>query len=228
LGYAFVCALGRGRIHLDLTELKAPRGEDREPESGAASLVAAAEAVSRNTERKLDAILLAVYPHRKFKADAASLNEVIQKEVEAWKGTLPSEPKIEFSVSFTSFTCDFDVFQWQTLIQHLLRKACKALPNGGRVQMGLIRRALDEAGAAEIGVKPGPFGVMTWQDDGCGMTAETLQRCCEPFFSTQPKNKAAGLGLTTAHSIARLPAGQTLIRSAEGKGSTVEIWTPLN
>jgi signal transduction histidine kinase len=202
--------------------------EDLEPGSGASNFVSAAENGARKTERHLDTILLAVYPHRKFKAVPTSLNELIQSEVESWKRTLPSEPKIEFSLGLISCVRDLDSFQWQTLIQHLLRNACKALPKGGRVQVSLVRRALDESGAAEIGVKPGPFCVMTCQDDGCGMSGETLDRCCEPFFTTQPKNKAEGLGLTIVHSIARLHGGQLRVRSEEGGGTAVEVWSPLD
>ena len=202
--------------------------EDLQPGTGAANFVSAAENGARKTERNLDGILLAVYPHRKFKSSATNLNDLVQSEVEKWKSTLPPEPKIDFSLSLTQCTRDLDTFQWQTLIQHLLRNACKGLPQGGRIQITLQRRTLDDAAAAELGLKPGAACLFTCQDNGCGMTAEVLQRCCEPFFTTQPKNKTAGLGLTTVHSIARLHGGQLRVASEEGRGTTVEIWAPLN
>jgi two-component system cell cycle sensor histidine kinase/response regulator CckA len=202
--------------------------EDISPGSGAANFVTAAENGARKMERQLDAILLAVFPHRKFKSAPVNLNELIQTEVNACKETLPPEARVDFSLGLSPCTVPLDAQQWQIVLQNLLRNACRAMPKGGKIQISLLRTTMDEGAAAQLGVAPGVFAHLTIKDNGAGMDATVLQRCFEPFFSTLPKNKAAGLGLTTLHSICRLHGGQCRIASEAASGTTVEIWLPLN
>jgi signal transduction histidine kinase len=201
--------------------------EDLPPGGSAANFVTAAENGARKTEKVLDAILLAVYPHRKLKTVPTSLGDLIQNEVESWKRSLPPEPKIDFSLSLTPCTLDLDPHQWQITLQHLLRNATQAMPQGGRIHITVNRCSLDENEAGQLGVKPGPFCLISCRDTGPGMPADVLRTCCDPFFSTRPKSKGLGLGLTTVQSVSRIHNGQTRVSSEEGKGTNVEVWVPL-
>jgi signal transduction histidine kinase len=201
--------------------------EDLPPGGSAANFVTAAENGARKTERVLDAILLAVYPHRKLKAVPTSLSDLIQTEVETWKRSLPPEPKIDFALSLTPCTLDLDPYQWQITVQHLLRNAGQAMPLGGRVQITVNRCSLGANEAAQLGVKPGQFCLLTCRDAGGGMTPDVVTHCCDPFFTTRPKSKGLGLGLTTVQSVSRIHQGQMRVSSEDGKGTTVEIWAPL-
>ncbi len=201
--------------------------EDLEPGTGPANFVTAAENGARKTERHLDSILLAVFPHRKFSATPGNLADVAGEEIEKWKASLPAGSKIELSSHLEPCLLNLDTYQWQTLCQHLLRNATQALPRGGKIEFNLSRVILDENEAAQLGVKPGDFGLITCEDNGTGMTPEVLRRCMEPFFSTRPKTQSPGLGLTTVHSISRFHGGQTRVTSGEGRGTKVEVWVPL-
>jgi len=63
------------------------------------------------------------------------------------------------------------------------------------------------------------------RDDGCGMSAETLARAGEPFFTT--KARGMGLGLFVARGTVERMGGRVKIDSAPGAGTIVAIEVPM-
>lgn len=64
------------------------------------------------------------------------------------------------------------------------------------------------------------------QDDGIGMSAETLSRVMEPFFTTKPIGKGTGLGLSMTHGAIKAHGWHMDISSAPNKGTTIKILIP--
>jgi CheY-like chemotaxis protein len=58
------------------------------------------------------------------------------------------------------------------------------------------------------------------------MDAATLARATEPFFTTKPKGRGTGLGLSMAKGFAEQSGGAFAITSAPGRGTTVTLWLP--
>jgi CheY-like chemotaxis protein len=56
------------------------------------------------------------------------------------------------------------------------------------------------------------------------MSAETLQRSVEPFFTTKGVGKGTGLGLPMVHGMSEQMGGRLLLKSEVGKGTTAQIW----
>jgi signal transduction histidine kinase len=63
-------------------------------------------------------------------------------------------------------------------------------------------------------------------DTGCGMKPDTALHAVEPFFSTKPSGKGAGLGLAMVNRFAQTSGGRLQIHTAPGRGTTVEIKLP--
>src|SRR5690606_12985671 len=68
--------------------------------------------------------------------------------------------------------------------------------------------------------------LLTVEDNGPGMSAETLNRCMEPFFTTKPRAISTGLGLVLVGGIVRQAGGKAEISSEEGRGTTFRLWLP--
>jgi two-component system NtrC family sensor kinase len=64
------------------------------------------------------------------------------------------------------------------------------------------------------------------EDNGCGMSEETLNRFYEPFFSTKKKGHGTGLGMFITYGIIKRLGGRIEAKSKEGQGTTVTVYLP--
>lgn len=71
---------------------------------------------------------------------------------------------------------------------------------------------------------------ITISDKGKGIPKKDLGAVFNPYFSTKPKGeqKGMGLGLTVCYSIITKHKGYISIQSEEGKGTTVNIFLPID
>jgi two-component system sensor histidine kinase RegB len=63
-------------------------------------------------------------------------------------------------------------------------------------------------------------------DEGPGMSAETLARAGEPFFTTKEPGRGMGLGLFLARSVLERLGGRLLLVSSPGEGATATLEIP--
>ena len=68
---------------------------------------------------------------------------------------------------------------------------------------------------------------LAFQDDGCGMAPETLQKLFEPFFTTKDAGQGTGLGLSLTRKIIESHGGTIAASSSGvGHGSTFRVRLP--
>jgi len=120
-----------------------------------------------------------------------------------------------------------DPAQIEQVLLNLAVNARDAMPKGGEltIETAVIEAA---AGTAVPGaLKPGPYVTLVIADTGIGMDAETQSHLFEPFFTTKRKGKGTGLGLSTVYGIVKQSAGEVVIESELGRGTSVRIFFPL-
>ena len=72
-------------------------------------------------------------------------------------------------------------------------------------------------------------GVMiTFSDDGPGISKENMKRIFDPFFTTKEVGKGTGLGLSICHGIVTEHGGQIYAKSEFGQGATFVVELPLD
>ena len=101
-----------------------------------------------------------------------------------------------------------------------------------QVVLNLLVNALDSiepSGHVQIAVRQaGDTAVVTFSDNGCGMTEEVLEHLFEPFFTRRKQGQGTGLGLSIVHRIVADHGGRIEATSAGvGLGSTFRVSLPL-
>lgn len=102
--------------------------------------------------------------------------------------------------------------QLQQVFLNLLNNAMAAVSDEGRIRVATWR-------------EPGGV-VVEIEDNGVGMSRETLAHIFEPFFSTKGE-QGTGLGLSITYGIIDKLGGSIEVESSEGEGSLFTIHLPL-
>jgi len=115
----------------------------------------------------------------------------------------------------------------EQVIMNLAVNARDAMPNGGKLTIGLGAMAVD---AAHVELHPearsGKFVRLRMSDTGIGMDSATRARIFEPFFTTKDVGKGAGLGLATVYGIVKQHEGWVEVDSEPGEGATFDVFFP--
>lgn len=147
-------------------------------------------------------------PLRVVAIDAASL---LRDALPSLRQLLPPEIQLVETLEEQPCLIDADGRQLTKAIENVVLNARDAIGTN----KGTIRLDLHQS----------PEGVrITIADDGEGMDPETQVGAAEPFLTTRPGR--AGLGLTTARQIVEAHGATFGIRSAPGKGTTIEFLFP--
>ena len=152
--------------------------------------------------------------------DMTSLLEVsISKKILLKRDFMPDLPLIEG-----------DAAQIRQVVMNLITNASDAIgAHSGVVKLRTetVEMAEDHA-VTELysdTLLPGRYVLLTVQDSGAGMNAETQAKLFDPFFTT--KRTGRGLGLAAVQGIVRGHKGRIEVSSKLGTGSTFKVWFPV-
>jgi CheY-like chemotaxis protein len=73
---------------------------------------------------------------------------------------------------------------------------------------------------------PGRYAWLKIADTGHGMSAETLERIFDPYFTTKAQGEGSGMGLSVVQGIIRSLNGAVCVDSVVGQGSTFNVYLP--
>lgn len=129
---------------------------------------------------------------------------------------LPETVELEMDCPDPAPIVSGDPDQLQIVLGNLVRNACDAMPDGGRLTL---------RGQTANSATTGPDGpdrfALSVIDTGCGISQEDLNRIMEPLFST--KTRGLGLGLALARAIVERHDGELSVTSRPGQGTTFTI-----
>ena len=165
--------------------------------------------------------LLAVSRFQAIDPEPIDLNELVLDLLDFVRLLVDDRIKISTSLEATWLTvCDWG--EMENVILNLVINARDAMPKGGELKIASrnvpakISLARGDSERVELRVT----------DTGIGMSAETVKRATEPFFTTKPPGKGTGLGLSAARGYIHQAHGELYIESTPGHGTTIIIGLP--
>ncbi len=127
------------------------------------------------------------------------------------KVAVPNTVKVQTNLGENLPNVLADVSQIEEVFSNIISNAIQVMPEGGSLIVTTAQ--IDK------------FIAVAFQDTGCGILKENLDKIFEPLFST--KAKGVGLGLTTCQIIIEAHRGVIEVESEVNKGTTFTIKLPL-
>ncbi|HEV2609160.1 MAG TPA: ATP-binding protein [Noviherbaspirillum sp.] len=180
--------------------------------------------IRKATQRgaKLTSQLLAFSRNQNLDLKPVELPTVLEGVKDMLSASLGAGIKIDFDCPAQMPRALADFNQLELAVLNLAINAKDAMPNGGTLAIRADVRT------AEGGLlPPGQYAVVSVSDTGTGISPDILSKVFDPFFTTKAVGKGTGLGLSQVYGIARQSGGIARIDSELGRGTTVEVWLPL-
>lgn len=207
--------------NLELLQLQVARGRLEEIDRYVNAARGAGRRAASLTQR-----LLAFSRRQTLDPKPTDVNKLISGLEELLRRTVGGLIHIEVVGAVGLWTADIDAGQLESAILNLCINARDAMAGEGRITIETANKWLDERNAKERELEPGQYLSICVTDTGCGMTAETIRRAFEPFYTTKPIGQGTGLGLSMIYGFAQQSGGQVRIYSEPGQGTTVCIYLP--
>ena len=119
-----------------------------------------------------------------------------------------------------------DPNQIEQVVINLAINARDAMPQGGQLRVQTRNQTVQAYALPHIDARAGDYVVLSVEDDGCGMSPETLGRLFEPFFTTKELGRGTGLGLSIIYGAIKQNGGFILVTSGLDRGSRFDIYLP--
>jgi signal transduction histidine kinase/ActR/RegA family two-component response regulator len=119
-----------------------------------------------------------------------------------------------------------------TLLHQMMINLCTNAADAMEAEGGVMTVTLEHITLkggkvpAGLSLSPGAYAKLTVADNGCGMSASTLDHMYEPFFTTKGPGRGMGLGLTVVRSLVDDCGGCITAHSRPGRGSKFEVYLP--
>jgi two-component system, sporulation sensor kinase E len=196
-------------IHLQLMERKVRKLDGKVKEE-----LQEAIAISRAEITRLDSIvtqfLQAIRPSKPV-LHAENVNSIVEEALRFFAPEIADRDiVVEAELRPDLPLIELDRDQMKQAFYNVVKNSFEAMKRRGILR---IRTDLD---ATHVNV--------SFTDTGGGMSAESLSRVFEPYFTT--KSTGSGLGLLIVRRIVREHGGEMAIESNEGKGLTLTIRLP--
>jgi two-component system, cell cycle sensor histidine kinase and response regulator CckA len=172
----------------------------------------------------LTAQLLAFSRHQVGRPQSMDMNAIVHGVGKMLRRLIGEDIALDIAAADDLFPTRADPGQIEQVLMNLAVNARDAMPDGGRLVIGVANVEVDAQRAPALQVEPGKYVELTVSDTGCGMDPVTRARVFDPFFTTKGIGKGTGLGLSTVYGIVRQSGGGVIVESALGAGATFRIY----
>ncbi len=163
-----------------------------------------------------------------IKTHPLELKTFVKESLKLMRATLPTSIEIRTELDADP-TVLCDPTQMHQIIVNLCTNAGHAMRDTGgvlTVSLSRIDICADDK-LCELGLKEGRYASLGVADTGHGMSAGTLERIFDPYYTTKNQGEGSGMGLSVVQGTVRSLNGVITANSIERKGSTFTVYFPL-
>ncbi len=154
-----------------------------------------------------------------------SVHQLIKDLVSVYTGSRAIgniDLKTDFKAYFDNVNANHD--QLRQVFMNLIINASDAIcdsenRNAGLLMISTANIIKDEGSCNEM--------IVSFIDNGCGLSGDDLDNIFDPFFTTKPQGKGTGLGLSVSQMIVEDIGGSIKAYSLDGHGTEFRIILPL-
>jgi PAS domain S-box-containing protein len=155
---------------------------------------------------------------------------LVKEAVKMLRSSLPTSISISTDIDDKSGLVLADPSNVQQIVFNLCTNAAHAI--GGRqgrigISLKQVLLTAEELTDRPPCLKPGPFIILSVEDDGAGMDERTMSRIFDPYFTTKEQGAGTGLGLAVTHGVVEDCKGFIEVASELGKGSVFHVFLPV-
>jgi len=156
-----------------------------------------------------------------------NLNETLNGMLKMLTRLIGENIELIWKPSADLWPVKIDPSQLDQILANLCVNARDAISENGVVEISTRNFIVDiSESSGNIEFQPGNYIVLSVNDNGHGMSRETIDSLFEPFFTTKEIGKGTGLGLATVYGIVKQNHGLIKVESSEGIGTKFEIFFP--
>jgi PAS domain S-box-containing protein len=170
----------------------------------------------------LTARLLAFARRQELKVEVVRLQRLLPEMLDFLRHSVGPDVVVHVEISPDVAAVEVDANQLELGLINLAVNARDAMPNGG----SLTITCHNETHGKKVGLLHDDYVCIAVADTGEGMSAATLARAQEPFFTTKGIGKGTGLGLSMVQGFTAQSGGMMRISSEPGSGTKVTLWLP--
>ncbi len=193
----------------------------------------------KSADRAADMVsqLLALSRHRKPALERTDINGVAKNVYEICKNSFDKKIRLNFQYQEGGAFALTDETQMGQVLLNLCINARDAMtfmrPEGdsqsGELSVLVERFEPKHLPHSRIPEMPErPYIRLRVRDTGVGMDSRTRSRIFDPFYTTKPKDKGTGLGLTMVYNIMKQHDGFIDIQSRVSQGTTIDLYIPAD
>jgi two-component system, NtrC family, sensor kinase len=181
-----------------------------------------AERAAQLTQR-----LLAFSRRQPLNPRVIDINKLITSISDLLTRTLGENIELETISGAGLWKAEVDASELESTLLNLALNARDAMHEGGKLTIETSNAYLDDEYCRQHeDVVPGQYILVAITDNGAGMSAETIDRAFEPFYTTKEAGKGTGLGLSQVYGFMKQSGGHVKIYSEPGEGTTIKLYLP--
>ena len=170
--------------------------------------------------------LLAFGRRQSLQTRPLELNALVSETVEMLRRVLGERIELVTVLDPGLHAIQADPGQMQQVLLNLALNARDAMPCGGTLTIRTHNAEVHADDSRARDLEPGPYVVLSVEDEGFGMTLAVVDRIFEPFFTTKGVGEGTGLGLSSSHGIIKQSGGHIEVATVPGEGSSFHSYLP--